>query len=288
MEKRDILLVKDNKFYHCDIVYFGTIHKKEEVIAPLLFHFGINCIAVKIDTDSLGTFSGEVKRPGTMLETLRSKIQLVIRKIPHAKLIMASEGSFGPHPSLPFVKSNQETLMFYDRKHDLEIVSSDVSLITNLNEIVLKHNNSYEKFLKDVLFPSHGLILESDGKLLKGINNLHFLEETIDQIFKNNKESSIKLSTDMRANFNPTRMKFIEEVGKNLINKIFTFCPTCQMPGFGIIKFLPGLPCRDCGHETNSYLFKVYKCEKCGFEEQKKRDDNVIYANPGECDVCNP
>ena len=223
-----------------------------------------------------------------MLETLRSKIQLVIKSAPQLRLILASEGSFGPHPSLPFINSNQEILMFYDRALDLEIVSSDITFETNNNEVVLHKNDDYQDFLKRCHFPSHAIILQTEKYLIKGITNLEFLKENIDKIFQAEKGVAVKLLTDMRANFNPTRMNFIGAVGVSLVEKIFTFCPACDSPGYSVVNYLPGLPCRECESATNGVLFKVYQCHKCGFKEQKKRGDNVSYSDPSECDICNP
>ncbi|MBC7428547.1 MAG: hypothetical protein H7336_08050 [Bacteriovorax sp.] len=274
--------------YHGKTIYFGTKHEKDRSLKEQFSAIGLNCEVVEIDTDSLGTFSGEVKRIGSVQETLRMKIKLVMDKMPSEDLFLASEGSFGPHPTLFFANSNQETLMFFDKTSNLEIVSSDITLETNLNEKTIKKNECYQKFLNEIKFPSHGLILQSDSLLIKGIDNPDYLKSTIEKIFKSADIESIKIFTDMRANFNPTRMKFIGSVGKILINKILTLCPGCSSPGFGIVKHLPGLPCRDCGFATNGILFYVLQCPKCGLQEKQKRSDDVFYSEPAECDMCNP
>jgi len=55
-----------------------------------------------LDTDGLGTFTGEVERPAPPRETALLKARLAIETtgLPRA---LASEGSFGPHPALGFV-----------------------------------------------------------------------------------------------------------------------------------------------------------------------------------------
>ncbi len=68
----------------------ATKHRKEQVISPILEEaLGVKCIVSEnIDTDVLGTFTGEVERTNSPLETARMKCEL------------ASEGSFGSHPYL--------------------------------------------------------------------------------------------------------------------------------------------------------------------------------------------
>ena len=274
--------------YHGKTVYFGTKHEKDRALKEQFSRIGLNIEVVEIDSDSLGTFSGEVKRIGSVHETLRKKIKLVMDKMPSADLFLASEGSFGPHPTLFFANSNQETLMFFDKNANLEIVSSDITLETNFNEITVKRNECYQKFLEEIKFPSHGLMLQSKNLIVKGIDNPDYLKSTIEIFFQSPDTETFKIFTDMRANFNPTRMKFIGSVGKILINKLLTLCPGCHSPGFGIVKHLPGLPCRDCGLATNGILFYILQCPKCGFQEKQKRSDEVLYSDPAECDRCNP
>ena len=52
-----------------------TKHEKEAIIAPLLEEaLGVTCFVTKeFDTDSLGTFSGEIARKDDALTTLRKK-----------------------------------------------------------------------------------------------------------------------------------------------------------------------------------------------------------------------
>ncbi|HEY1079210.1 MAG TPA: DUF6671 family protein, partial [Bdellovibrio sp.] len=71
----------------------------------------MSLVTAKVDTDLLGTFSGEVERRGAVREVLRAKIELAIKDRPKNRLFLASEGSFGPHPHLGFVPSDMEALM---------------------------------------------------------------------------------------------------------------------------------------------------------------------------------
>lgn len=79
----------------------ATKHSKERAIArPLRFALGLDIAATPdLDTDLLGTFSGEVPRVGTALEVCKRKARLGMAGtgLPFG---LASEGSFGPHHHL--------------------------------------------------------------------------------------------------------------------------------------------------------------------------------------------
>lgn len=93
----------------------ATMHGKEQAIAPV-FLASLNLIVLPakgLDTDALGTFSGEVPRHGTMIEAAVAKARLGMERalLPFG---MASEGSFGPHPFFPIIPAGFELLAFVD------------------------------------------------------------------------------------------------------------------------------------------------------------------------------
>jgi hypothetical protein len=79
-------------------------HKKERVIAPLVVEaLGIKDVFISdFDTDSLGTFSGEISRKEDPITTVRNKC-LKAMELSNCDLAIANEGSFGPHPSFLFL-----------------------------------------------------------------------------------------------------------------------------------------------------------------------------------------
>ncbi|MBL0883215.1 MAG: hypothetical protein IBJ16_07730, partial [Chitinophagaceae bacterium] len=98
----------------------------------------------------------------------------------------------------------------------------------------------------------------------------------------------VGVETDMRAMFNPTRMKVIEKATEKLIEKIQSACPECQMPGYSITDAKSGLPCDLCGSPTRSVLAYIFQCTHCGFSEEKKYPHNKQTEDPMYCDRCNP
>ena len=85
------------------------MHGKEKVIAPILEkELGVKVILPQnFDSDQFGTFTGDKARTGNQLEAARLKVQAAM-KLTGADIGIASEGSFGAHPSIPFIQSNLE------------------------------------------------------------------------------------------------------------------------------------------------------------------------------------
>jgi hypothetical protein len=87
-----------------------TKHKKQEAIGPAFNKIlGARLESIELDTDLLGTFSGEIERKKSGLDTARSKCELGMMETGY-KYGLSSEGSFGPHPSIFFIPAN---IIFY-------------------------------------------------------------------------------------------------------------------------------------------------------------------------------
>jgi hypothetical protein len=89
----------------------ATMHAKEMVIGPLAkTSLGVEVMVPSgLNTDLLGTFTGEIQRAKDPIETLRNKCQLAIG-LTGMDLCIASEGSFGQHPALFFVPADEEVV----------------------------------------------------------------------------------------------------------------------------------------------------------------------------------
>ncbi|MDO9001200.1 MAG: hypothetical protein Q7W45_15660 [Bacteroidota bacterium] len=269
----------------------ATKHNKELVISPILTKkLAVECFINKnLDTDSLGTFTGEIERLDDVLETARKKC-LMAMKISNCDMAVASEGSFGPHPTLGFINANDEILLFIDKKNDLEIVIRERSFKTNFNGQEIKSVEQLNIFATKAQFPSHGLIIRKaygdNSEIIKGIIDSNVLKKSFESL--KNKYGSVYIETDMRAMFNPTRMKVIKKAAQKLVDKITSFCPQCYTPGFGITNANAGLPCSLCSFPTRTILSYEYKCIKCQYKEDKKYPHNKTTEEPTFCDNCNP
>ncbi len=269
----------------------ATKHSKEHVLAPLFENtFAVQClIPGNIDTDLLGTFTGEVERESDPLTTARKKC-LMAMELTGCDLALASEGSFGPHPSFFMVSADEEIVVLVDKRNELEVWIRHLSLETNFNASEIHSEIELLEFAKQAKFPTHALILrpEKDSKfhITKGITEPEVLRKTYTSLF--NEFGSVFIETDMRAMYNPTRMGVIKEAAEKLIEKLNSGCPECSFPGFGITDFKRGLPCEVCGFPTQSVSSAFYTCVKCKYSEEHKFPNNKYSEDPQFCDNCNP
>lgn len=269
----------------------ATKHEKEKAIAPLLEDkIGVQCfVAENFDTDVLGTFTGEVERKDDPITTARNKC-LMAMELNNCDLGIASEGSFGPHPAIFFVHADDEMLLFIDKKNDLEIIVRELTTDTNFNGGEIKTEKELKDFSKQLKFPTHGLIVrkakEDFTEIIKGITDWEKLKTTFHYFLE--KYGVAYVETDMRAMYNPTRMKAIERATKKLVDKINSYCPQCQTPGFGITDRKEGLGCMQCNFPTRSTLSYIYTCQKCAYTYEEMYPNKKTTEDPMYCDVCNP
>jgi hypothetical protein len=272
-------------------ILIATKHRKEDAIGPILSSsFNLACYTLPgLDTDALGTFTGEIERKSDPLSTARAKCAMAAERT-GADLVLASEGSFGPHPELYFIPANDEILVLQDKLNDIEIIARELSTETNFSGGPVQSEEELLSFAEKARFPSHALIIRPDAKaaehIIKGITD----HETLIRAFRETMlaHGRAHIETDMRAMFNPTRMKVIGRAAEKLAAKMASCCPRCSTPGFSITGALPGLPCSLCGTATRSPLAYIRKCEKCGVTEEEKFPNSKTTEDPGYCDQCNP
>ncbi len=89
------------------------MHGKERAIGPVLAQgLGLRvALAMGLNTDRFGTFSREIERTGSQLDAARAKIAAGFEYAPYARVGFASEGSFGPHPYIPFLDLGRELVL---------------------------------------------------------------------------------------------------------------------------------------------------------------------------------
>ncbi|HMO02704.1 MAG TPA: hypothetical protein PKD37_07165 [Oligoflexia bacterium] len=271
----------------------ATMHGKERVIAPLLKkHLGVQTIVPKgFDSDKFGTFTREIKRIGNQVETARAKL-LAALKSENADLGVSSEGSFGAHPSIPFIQSNFELVLLVDKKNGYEIQGHHRTSETNMNGQYVANFEEALEFAKKIGFPEHGIILrKSDNcnfEINKNIQNKEQFIQAVSKELSGAFSKGIFIESDMRAHKNPTRMKAIEKATEDLIKNIFTLCPKCQAPGFVAIDVEKGVKCSLCKMPTDLPLNEIYQCSLCGFKEKKLLVQYGTTADPQYCGYCNP
>ncbi|MBM7707329.1 DUF6671 family protein [Chryseomicrobium sp. FSL W7-1435] len=288
------------KQHYADHPYSGrkavlaTMHGKELAIGPP-FHNLLQLSIVTpegLNTDGLGTFTGEIERKGTPLETLRKKVQMGMDHLglPYG---IANEGSFGPYDNFPFIAQDHEILIWIDNERGIEIVEHTLSTKTNYASKTVSTWNDMDDFLLKSDFPAHALIVSPNSEFLpgltfKGLNQIDDVKEAIKRCASASTDGQALIQTDMRAHMNPTRMKVITELAEKMVRRLATLCPKCSCPGWGIVDYVKGLPCAGCGLKSKQISNEVYGCPICDFRETLPRQDGVKTSSPAYCDWCNP
>lgn len=270
----------------------ASMHRKEEAMADLLEkHLNVKVKVVEnLNTDIFGTFSGEIERKDTPLETLKQKI-LKGMELSGADLGIGSEGSFVPHPSFPWVNADIESVMLIDQKNDILLEATEIATETNFDRKKVEKWHDVETFARKAYFPSHALILKvenKDGKILaveKGIQDEKKLREVFEDF---SKKGILIVETDMRAMYNPMRMEVIRKATQKLLDKVLSTCPQCGWIGFVVSEVEEGLPCEWCSQPTSLPLKEIKRCVKCGFQEEKWFPQATMFASPSYCSYCNP
>ncbi|WP_413175788.1 DUF6671 family protein [Anabaena azotica] len=277
------------------VAVLATMHHKEKVIAPLLEQeLGIKVIIPQdLDTDAFGTFTRDIKRPDAQIATAKLKAVKAL-EIAGETISIASEGSFAPHPGFPYIYANREVVVFLDIENELEIIGEVFSTDTNFNHQVVNNLQAAEEFAVKVGFPEHGLVIwfensnSQSPEIIKGITTKERLQESVNLALNNAVDGKLHIETDMRALYNPTRMKNIEKATQDLLNKINSYCPQCSTPGFSIAEKIKGLPCEICHQPTFLTMAVIYECRKCNFREKKLYPEGKRFADTGLCNYCNP
>jgi len=272
----------------------GTKHGKERVLGPALESaLGIRVDLVDdLDTDRFGTFTREIARRGTALETAQRKARAAMDAHPGASLGLASEGSFGPHPYIPFVAGGAELVLLVDDT-GLELTGMDVTVKTNYASTCVTSFDEVKPFADRASFPTHGLIVmaaphenpEPALGVIKGLVEWNDLEHAVEQTLR--RHGRAWLETDMRAHLNPTRMRSIERAAQALVRAAQSLCPSCSRPGYVPVERLRGLPCAECGEPTGKARAEVFCCVACGRREERPLE-GAATATAFECPCCNP
>jgi len=269
-------------------VAFATKHGKERQFGPRLSRvLGVRVAVAELDTDQLGTFTGEIPRILDQHETARKKARWALDHT-GARYGLSSEGSFGPHPQIPFIATGLELAVFIDDKEDLEINEFLRTTETNFAQLTTTEVSIPVSFLDRVQFPSHALIVSPSpniGPFIKGIQDNEELRDAIASTIAT--AGTATLQTDMRAHLNPTRQLCLEKLAERLAIRLSARCQRCQARGWGIVEVTVGLPCEWCGSATNMIASEHFACSR---GECKHRAEIAVdgLASPGDCPRCNP
>ncbi len=277
-------------------IALATMHRKERAIEPVVRKSlgGTLTVARGIDTDALGTFTGEVERPGNMTDVAIAKARLGMAET-GLPIGLASEGSIGPHSANPFAQAGLELMVLIDDDRDIVVSESLVDDEPCFSHITAGPDDDARvaNFLAEVGFPVQGVIVRPDGRtvrppVFKGLQNGAALRNALRASAGHSETGLVILECDLRAHMNPRRMVTLGRLAERLAVRLNTLCPACSTPGFGFAKAEPGLPCAWCGDLTSLARHGVNACVYCTYEERHPRSDGLDKADPRYCPGCNP
>ena len=272
-------------------VVLTSKHKKIDLIKPAFdISVGCNIFELPLDTDQLGTFSGDIARLDPPLETAIKKARLGMSHT-GTPLGIASEGSIGPDPIVPFLHSDIEHMVFVDDANEIVISESFRSFDITISTITVAPSEDLIQFLQKADFPNHNLIVRPNTKdkqgAFKGVRELPQLLEAIEKCANLSPDGLVVIESDLRAMSSPSRQKNIEHVANLLALRVSNLCAECKTPGWGCVGYEKGLKCSECGFENQLAIRQeILGCTKCEFTKLGK----VISfnLNPANCDFCNP
>lgn len=279
-----------HNIYHGRIAVLATMHGKERVIAPILEkQLGLKIIVPKnFNTDKFGTFTTEIKRKGSQLQAAQAKAEAAM-KLSGIDLAIASEGTFGPHPKIPFIPYNTELMLFIDSQKNMQICGHYRTTETNYNNAIIYKPQEIKQYANDWQAGEKEIILSLSSRSKRLIYKdlpISSLQDKAKKLLKIPFINSLHLQTDMRAFNNPLRQKSIAKATEDLAKNILSLCPQCGSPGFVQSKVIKGLPCVQCHSKTDLPLAFLYSCHNCQHSEQRPTPKTT--SEPQDCFHCNP
>jgi hypothetical protein len=270
-------------------VVLPTLHGKGALAQdPFKKLLGMDIQELQIDTDQFGTFSGDVERTLSPKESAIAKAKLGLAHSDY-QYALASEGTIGADPTIPFINSDIEFVVFLDSINDLVISHTYRSFDITAYSHEYIEGEELEDFLTKVDFPTHQLIVKSLDSgitaLAKGIANKSDLTSVLLQATKDG-HKKIVIESDLRAHASPSRAKNIRQAFTELAIRISSLCPECESPGWGITSSVRGLPCTDCGEESDAIKAHIYSCISC--THKAEGDPIATSIDPSRCSWCNP
>lgn len=268
-----------------------TKHGKGRVIGPALVVAGYEVTEVRADTDQLGTFTGDVPRPGPPLQTAIAKARLGMR-VRGTAVGLASEGSFLPHPQVPWVTVDRELVVLVDDDRSLVIVGEATTLDTRSWSVAVAVDDDLTWALRGADLPQHAVIVRPDDAdpdpVVRGLRHPDRVRDAVAVCAAASPTGRARVETDLRAHHSPSRRRAIATAARDLAARITTPCPACRGPGWGRTDVRTGVPCAWCGAPIAQVRAEVLGCPSCPHTETRPLVPDGAVADPGACPDCNP
>ena len=277
--------------YRGHLAVLTSQHEKQRLLAPSFREvLGVELIERALDTDKFGTFSGDIERSASPLDTALAKARLGM-KVSGLPRGVASEGSIGPDLFIPFAISDIEHLVWVDAERDIVVSESYRSLDIRAASTRTFVGAELGGFLQRADFPRHRLIVKAENSsplfCIKGIGSAQELEAAITECSRHSATGAVIVESDLRAHCSPSRQANIAAVARLLAVRISTHCPECRTPGWGKVGVERGLLCRACSSFVEQAVRgDLLGCVKCDYKKLELRVESR--ADPAICNWCNP
>jgi hypothetical protein len=253
-------------------------------------------LAHDVDTDQLGTFTGEIPRTGYGGRD-RGPQGAPGDRVDRPRPCRGQRRLLRPAPVAPMLSAGQEILAFLDTVRDVHILERRTTP-TNFGHTTTTPHRRGDRRLPGAhrfrsprgrrpspqLPPTCGRDPHLQGRPVPAPASMRRSAGAP----RTPTDGLARLETDMRAHVNPTRMREISLLADRLASRLATLCPACGTPGFGPVDHEPGLPCDTCGEPTRLTLATIHGCARCSHRSRHPREDGQRRADPTFCECCNP
>ncbi len=276
--------------YHAHRAVLSTKHDKLPLVEPsLALHVGLIVDTIPVDTDQLGTFTGDIARSESAWDTAIAKARLGMRAA-RCSIGLASEGSIGPHPNAPFINVAVELVVLVDDELGIIVGETETSLDITAVSADISPDDDIDDLLRRGQFPAHAMTVRpaagATQPIYKGIRTRHELTLAVGECAAVSSNKRARVETDLRAHQCPTRRPIIARAAERLALRLASCCPQCDTPGWGTIRLEFGLPCEHCGRRVPVPRADIFGCARCPAILTVDREQTM--ADPARCEWCNP
>lgn len=263
------------------VISVGTLHGKHTQFQPAFgrCHHATLHPTRTVDTDLLGTFTGETPRTLTPLEAATAKAHAALDES-GGSYALATEASYAVAGGLFGPVIHEELVVFLDTTRGIRVTEQHRGFVTVAPPRTVHTHAEADAYLTRIGFPHQGVVLRADDVVVvKGITDRDTIRRAL-------RRGPVTLEPDLRAHHNPARRRTLRRLSWTLTTRLHTPCPACDAPGYGITGTIPGLPCRWCGAPTRTARADLHSCPACTHHTTHPRPNTS--ADPATCDTCNP
>ena len=195
-------------------------HGKERAIGWILRErLGLYLEVLQLDANRFPSFSNEVPRPSSQRDRLHAKLMAAVEVTPYDAVFVASEGAFVPDPVNPSVSVNCELVGLYDRTSDICVVGSAMSETSKRASSIVTDELELDAVLREAQFPSHAVIVRAANLVVAwGLTQRHDVLAAVGLAWRRGEAPTVE--SDVRARWNPSRMRTIGEACADLADRI--------------------------------------------------------------------